>query len=375
VKQQGDYTTLEISIIGLPKSGKTTIFNALTKRSTAAEVRAPSALTYNIGTAKVPEPRLEFLTSIFHPKKVTAAEIRYIDIAGITKGFGRSEGIGGQLLNYLSKADLLLHVVRAFRDEGIPHIDSSIDPKRDMATMNLELIFSDLSIIEKRIQRIQELLKSAKPHERDLVLKEQTLLQKIKVALEGETPIREQKLSAEEVRSLANYQFLTAKPMLVVINIDEDQISQAAAIETELRKNYSGTHPKIIAICGKLEMELAQLEDAEAKEFRNALGLSEPVLDRVIRTSYELLGLISFFTTVSEELKAWTIPKGTTALKAAGKIHSDIERGFIKAEVINFTELQRLGSLAEARRQGLLRLEGKNYIVEDGDIITFMFNV
>lgn len=366
---------MEISIIGLPKSGKTTIFNALTKRSITTEAHTPSALTYSIGIAKVPEPRLEFLATIFHPKKITPAEIRYTDIVGITKGFGRGEGIGGQLLNYLSKADLLLHVIRAFRDEGVPHIESSIDPKRDMTTMNLELIFADLLIIEKRMQRIQELLKSAKPHERDLVLKEQTLLQKIKEALERETPIREQKLNAEEIRSLTNYQFLTAKPMLVVINIDEDQISQASAIETELRKNCPGAYSQIIAICGKLEMELAQLEDTEAKEFRNALGLSEPVLDRIIRTSYELLGLISFFTTVSEELKAWTITKGTTALKAAGKIHSDIERGFIKAEVINFTELQRLGSLAEARRQGLLRLEGKSYIVEDGDIITFMFNV
>jgi len=366
---------LEISIIGLPKSGKTTIFNALTRRSITSEPSTSSKLAPSIGIAKVPELRLEVLGKIFHPKKITFAEIRYTDTAGTTKDFGKKGGIEGQLLNYISKADALLHVVRAFKDERVPHVDGSIDPDRDIATMNLELIFSDLSIIERRLQRIQEILKGAKTQERDLLTKEQVLLHKVKIWLEKEKPIREQELNPDELHSLANYQFLTAKPRLVVMNIDESQIAQCSAIEAELRRRHSDTHFQVLAICGKLEMELGQLSESEAKEFRTAMGLGEPAPDRIVRASYELLGLISFFTTVSDELRAWAIPKGTTALKAAGKIHSDIEKGFIKAEVLSFKDLQRCGSLAEARRQGLLRLEGKNYIVEDGDIITFLFNV
>lgn len=366
---------MEIAIIGLPKSGKTTIFNAITKRSITTEPSTPSKLIPNIGIAKVPEPRLDILQKMFRPKKITPAEIRYIDIAGATKGPEKTGRIEGQLLNYLSKADALLHVVRAFEDERVPHLDGSIDPERDIATINLELIFSDLSIIERRLQRIREILKGAKPQERDLIAREQSLLDKVKGQLEKERPIWQQELTPEEQHSLANYQFLTAKPVLVVLNIGESQLAQCPAIETDLQRHYSEAHFRVLAICGKLEMELSQLSESEAKEFRTAMGLSEPALDRVVRASYELLGLISFFTTVSDELRAWAIPKGTTALKAAGKIHSDIEKGFIKAEVLSFVDLQRCGSLAEARRQGLLRLEGKNYIVEDGDIITFLFNI
>lgn len=366
---------LEIGIIGLPKSGKTTIFNALTGRRTSTEPSPAARLTTSVGMAKVPEPRLEVLEKIFHPKKVTHAEIRYVDIAGITKGLGKTEGIEGQLLNYLSKADALLHVVRAFKDDRVPHVDGTVDPERDITTMNLELIFSDLSIIERRLQRIREILKGARPQERDFIAREQALLHKVKEWLEKEKPIWEQALTTEEMRSLSNFQFLTAKPMLVVVNIDERQLPECSVIETELRRRYPETHFRILAICGKLEMELVQLSENEAREFRTAMGLSEPALDRIVRASFELLGLISFFTTVSDELRAWAIPKGTTALKAAGKIHSDIEKGFIKAEVLSFTDLQRCGSLAEARRQGLVRMEGKNYIVEDGDIITFLFNV
>jgi GTP-binding protein YchF len=366
---------LEISIIGLPKSGKTTIFNALTKGKADTRAYVPTALTPNVGVSKMPEPRLQVLEKIFQPKKITPAEVKYVDIAGIAKSSGKGEGISGQFLNYVSNADALLQVARAFKDENVPHIDGSIDPKRDMATMDLELIFSNLAIIERRLKRLEDSLKGVKPSERDPLLKEQFLLQKIKSQLDKDIPIWQQGLTAEEIRSLANYQFLTAKPMLMVINIGESQLAQASSLETALRSVYSHPQFEIVALCGKLEMELAQLSDAEAEEFRSALGLAEPALDRVIRLSYQLLGLISFFTTVSAELKAWTIPKGTAALKAAGKIHSDIEKGFIRAEVISFRDLERCGNLAIARKQGLLRLEGKNYIVQDGDIITFLFNV
>jgi hypothetical protein len=366
---------LEICIIGLPKSGKTTIFNALTKGKADTKAYATSVVTPNVGVSKVPEPRLQVLARIFHPKKIMPAEVKYADIAGAAKGSGKGEGIGGQFLNYLSNADALLQVVRAFEDENVPHVDSSIDPKRDIATMDLELVFSDLTIIDRRLKRLEDSLKGAKPSERDLLLKEQTILQKIKSELEKDVPIWQQGLTAEEFRSLANYQFLTAKPMLLVINIGENQLTQASSLEAEIRSAYSHSQFEVVALCGKLEMELTQLSNDEAVEFRNALGLTEPAVDRIVRLSYQLLGLISFFTTVSEELKAWTITKGTAALKAAGKIHSDIEKGFIRAEVVGFNDLDRCGSLAEARKHGLLRLEGKNYIVQDGDIITFLFNI
>ena len=244
-----------------------------------------------------------------------------------------------------------------------------------MSTIDLELIFSDLAIIERRLERIEVSIKSAKPSERDLFLKEKTLLQKVKTGLNKDIPTWKQGLTAEEMRSLSNYQFLTAKPILVVINIGEDQLTQASFIEAELRSIYPHRQFEVAALCGKLEMELTELSNGEAEEFRTAMELTEPALDRIIRLSYQLLGLTSFFTTVSAELKAWTITNGTTALKAAGKIHSDIEKGFIRAEVVSFDDLNRCGSLAEARKQGLLRLEGKNYIVQDGDIITFLFNI
>jgi ribosome-binding ATPase len=366
---------LEVCIIGLPKSGKTTLFNALTRGKADTTPYAKAAVAPNFGVSKVPEPRFQALNRIFSPKKIAPAEIKYADIAGITKDFGKGAGVSGQFLNYLSNADALLHVVRAFEDENVPHIDSSINPKRDIATMNLELVFSDLTIIERRLKRLEDSLKGAKPSERDPLLKEQALLQKIRTELEKDIPIWRQSVTGEEIKSLANYQFLTAKPMLIIINVGEKQLAQASSLETEIRSTYSHSQFEVVALCSKLEMELAQLNDDEAAEFRNALDLTEPAVDRIIRLSYQLLGLISFFTTVSEELKAWTIPRGTVALKAAGKIHSDIEKGFIRAEVVSFHDLDRCGSLSEARKHGLLRLEGKNYAVQDGDIITFLFNI
>lgn len=366
---------MEICIIGLPKSGKTTIFNALTKGKADTTTYTKTTMTPNLGVSKIPENRFQTLDRIFHPKKITPAEVKYVDIAGVAKDFGKGEGVSGQFLNYLSNADALLHVVRAFEDENVPHIDSNINPKRDIATMNMELVFSDLIIIERRLKRLEDSLKGAKSSERDLFLKEQTLLQKIKAELEKDVPIWQQSLTGEEIKSLANYQFLTAKPILIVINIGENQLAQASSIEAEIRSVHPHSQFEVVALCGKLEMELSQLSDEEAAEFRNALGLAEPAIDRIIGLSYKLLGLISFFTTVSEELKSWTIPRGTVALKAAGKIHSDIEKGFIRAEVVSFNDLDKCSSLSEARKHGLLRLEGKNYAVQDGDIITFLFNI
>jgi len=362
---------MKVAIIGLPKSGKTTIFNALTRGKAEVAAYSPT-LAPNIGVAKVSDSRLSVLEGIFQPKKTVPAEVSYIDIAGDIKGFGK-EGAGGELLNYLTTADALLQVVRTFEDDKIPHPEGSIEPKRDIASLDLELAISDLAIMERRLEKLETSLKGAKSAERESYLKEQLLLHKIKAELEKDKPIRLQGLAKEELKMLANYQFLTAKPMLAVLNIGEQQIPQAAQLEGEI----SASHPQfaVVALCGKLEMELAQLSDAEAKEFREAMGLSKPAMERVIDLSYSLLGLISFFTTVSSELKAWTIPGGTPAPKAAGKIHSDMERGFIRAEVISYSDLISCGNLAEARKRGLLRTEGKNYIIQDGDVVTFLFNV
>ena len=362
---------MKVAIIGIPESGKTTIFNALTRGKAEVAAYSPT-LAPNTGVAKVPDSRLSVLEGIFQPKKTVPAEVSYTDIAGSLKGFGK-EGPGGEFLNYLTTADALLQVVRAFEDDKVPHPEGSIDPKRDIASLDLELAISDLAIIERRLDKLEISLKGAKAAERESYLKEQLLLQKVKAELEKDIPIRLQGLAKEDLKMLSNYQFLTAKPMLVVLNIGEEQISLTPQLEGEMGSLYPQF--AVVALCGKLEMELAQLSDDEAKEFREAMGLSKPALDRVIDLSYSLLGLVSFFTTVSSELKAWTIPGGTPAPKAAGKVHSDMERGFIRAEVISYSYLESCGSLAEARKRGLLRTEGKNYIIQDGDVVTFLFNV
>jgi hypothetical protein len=363
---------MKVAIVGLPKSGKTTIFNALT-RSKAGVTAYSSSLVPNIGIAKVPDPRLKALEDIFHPQKTVPAEISYVDIAALPRSSAGGGKIEGELLNYLTTADTLLQVVRAFQDANLPHPEGSIDPRRDIANLDLELAFSDLTIIERRLDKLGSALKGAKSVERELYLKEQRLLHKVKSGLEQDIPLRQQDITKEENKLLSPYQFLTAKPMLVIANIGEEQLPQTAAIEGEISTAY----PKfpVIALCGKLEMELGELSEGESKEFRESMGIAKPALDRVIALSYRLLGLISFFTTVSDELKAWTIPGGTEARKAAGKVHSDMERGFIRAEVISYDDLSKCGSLAEGRKRGLLRIEGKDYIIQDGDIATFLFNV
>jgi hypothetical protein len=362
---------MKVAIVGLPKAGKTTIFNALTKNKAEVATYSPS-LTPNIGTAKVPDWRLSKLGEVFRPKKTVPAEVNYVDIAGSLKAFG-GEGMGGEFLNHLTTADALLQVVRAFQNTRLPHPEGSVDPNRDIATLDLELTLSDLAIIERRLDRLEASLKGAKTSERGQYTKEQVLLHKIKAGLDQDTPVRQQDLSEEELKALSNYQFLTAKPMLVALNIGEEQVPQASQLEEELKSAYPQF--AVTALCGKLEMELSQLSDHEAEEFREAMGLTGPALDRVIDLSYHLLGLISFFTTASSELRAWTIPGGTTAPRAAGKVHSDMERGFIRAEVISYDDLESCGNLAEARKKGLLRIEGKSYVVQDGDIVTFLFNI
>jgi GTP-binding protein YchF len=356
--------SIGIGITGLAQSGRTTIFNALTRGQADTKTTTP-----HLGVTKVPEPRLKTLADMLHPKKVVPAEVSYTDIGASVKT------TGSQILNQLATADALLNVVRAFANESVPHVEGSIDVERDIATNNLELAVYDSGIINRRLEKIESSLKGAKPPERQSLLHEQELLTRIKTELEKETPARELSLTGEELKTIAGYQFLTAKPLLIVVNIGEEQIAQAKSLEAELNSRYSRPNSSVITLCGKLEMELAQLDDDAAQSFQAEFGLTESGLDRVIKLSYELLGLISFFTIASGEVKAWSIPRGTPALKAAGKIHSDMERGFIRAEVVSYDDLVKCGSLAEAQNRGLLRREGKSYPVEDGDVVTFLFNV
>jgi len=360
--------SIDIGIVGLAQSGKTTIFNALTKGQADTKSSTP-----HIGKAKVPEPRLKALADMLQPKRLVPAEVSYTDIGATVKGGDR--GMGSQLLGELSNTDALINVVRAFNDDSIPHIEGSLNAERDIAAIDLELALHDAGIISRRLERIEISLKGADPTERQQLLREQQLLAKLKAELEKEVPVRQLGLTADETRAISNFQFLTAKPLLIAVNIGEEQIGEAASLEEELNSRHRGAGRGVITLCGKLEMELTQLDEEAEKECRAEYGISEPGLERVIRLSYQLLDLITFFTTVSDEVKAWSIPKDTTALKAAGKIHSDMERGFIRAEVISYDELMKCGSIAEAHKKGRLRLEGKSYPVQDGDVITFLFNV
>lgn len=366
--------SINIGIIGLGQSGKTTIFNALTggKVETA---RATDVLSPHVGVARVPEPRLTILEGILHPKKVTPVEARYTDIGASVKTLAQDKGLGGQLLNQLSTVDTLICVVRAFKDDSVPHPQGSLDVKRDISTLNMELVFSDLAIMERRLEKLEISLKGAKPGERQGFLQEKEILLHFKTELENDKPLRELPIESNEARYVTNYQFLTAKPLLIIVNTGEEQLSQIASMEAELTAQNRGSKRRVIALCGKLEAELAQLEESAAREFRAGYGIKESGLERTIKASYELSDLITFFTIASNEVRAWSIKKGTTALKAAGKIHTDMEKGFIRAEGIAFEDLVACGSIAEAKKRGLLRLEGKEYVVKDGDIITFLFNV
>ncbi len=367
--------SVDIGIIGLSKSGKTTIFNGLTKGKAAIGGYSSKAQAANIGMAAVPDGRLYLLAKIFNPRKIVHAEVKYIDVGASLKELAVDKGIGGQLLNQLSTVDVLINVVRAFKDDSIPHPEGSLDINRDIEAMNLELSFSDLAILERRLERMEGSLKAAKQAERQVIQREQDTLAKIKSSLEKDIPIREIQLTPDELKSISNYQFLTAKPLLTVVNIGEEQLPQVKSMEAELNARYSKPRCRLIASCGKLEMELSQLGDEAMADFRREFGMQESGLDRTIKVSYELLDLISFLTVGEDEVRAWPIKKGTEAVKAAGKIHTDIERGFIRAEVINYNDLLKCGGLVEAKKQGLLRLEGKTYVVQDGDVINYLFNV
>jgi GTP-binding protein YchF len=364
---------LAIGIFGLPRTGKTSIFNAVTRGHAETATFRTTGAQPNIGIAKVPDVRLQKLAEISKPKRIVPAEVEYIDIPASPDGMAK--GIGGEFLSLLQRCDSLLMVSRAFENASVAHVEDTIEPYRDAESLEMELMFSDLALLERREQRIGTQLRSAKVSERDALTKEQAIIAKIREQLEAEVPVREQELPAEARPLLENFQLLSGKPLMIVFNIDEDAVDRTDAIEVEMAAKINKPNVSTVALSGKLEMELAQMEPEEEAEFRESLGVGEPGLDRMIRVSYDLLGLISFLTTGPDETRAWTIRKGISAVDAAAKIHSDIQRGFIRAEIVGYEDLIRTGSIAEARKQGNFRTEGKTYIMQDGDVVNFLFNV
>ena len=365
---------LSSTITGLPYGGKTTLFNLLTGGHASTGAFAGAEAETNIGVAKVPDERVDKLSALFKPKKTTFAEITYRDL-GLAKS-ATGEGISPKKLGDLRNSDALVHVVRAFADPSVPHAEGSVDALRDVATLDLELLFSDHAIVEKRLESLEKELRSAKGPERESKERELAFLKRAKPALEAETPLRDLDVEPEEQRLIRGYRFLTLMPQLVVANVDEADVAAPDAVLAPLRAaaaKHRGT--AVVAVCAKIESEIAELPADEAAAFRAELGLTEAPLDRVVHATYDLLGLTSFFTAGEDEVRAWTIYKGSTAQQAAGAIHSDLERGFIRAEVIRWDELLEAGSEANARKHGLMRTEGKSYLVQDGDTINVLFNV
>jgi len=372
------------AITGLPYVGKTTLFNLLTGGHAATGAFAGAEGETNVGVAKVPDPRVDKLAALYKPKKTTYAEVTYRDLglaprvatgaAGHATQAG--QGISAQKLGDLRSSDALVHVVRSFRDASVPHVNTTVDPRRDLATLELELLFADHVVVERRLERIEPELRSAKGPEREMKERERAILQKAMAALDAETPLRDVGLDDEEQKAVRGYRFLTLLPQLVVANLDESDVAAPDEVLGPLREAAAKHRAmSVVGVCAKLEAEIAQLDSAEAAAFRADLGLHEPALDRVIHATHELLGLISFFTVGEDEVRAWTIPAGLPAQQAAGAIHSDLERGFIRAEVIGWEDLLKAGSEANAKKQGIMRTEGKTYTVKDGDVTHVLFNV
>ena len=366
-------SNLEVGIVGLPNVGKSTLFNAITKAGAEAANYPFCTIEPNVGVVAVPDERLGVLTKMYNSKKTTPASVRFVDIAGLVKGASKGEGLGNKFLEHIRQVDAIAHVVRCFEDSNITHVADTIDPLRDIETINTELCLADLEIVEKRIAKVEKLLKSGSKEAK----MEVEILRKLKAALDEAKPARGVDLTDDELAMLRDVNLLTLKPTLYVANVSEDEFADFSDNPhvkkvQELAKSEGN---QVVVICAKVESEIAELDDDEAKEFLNDLGLDSSGLDRLIHAAFDLLGLMTFLTSGPDECRAWTIRKGTTAVKAAGKIHSDIERGFIRAEIVNYNDLVKLGSVNAAREKGLVRLEGKDYIMQDGDVTYFRFNV
>lgn len=365
---------MKLGIVGLPNVGKSTLFNSLTKAGAESANYPFCTIDPNIGIVAVPDERLKLLGDMYHSKKVTPATIEFVDIAGLVKGASKGEGLGNQFLSNIREVDAVVHVVRCFEDSNIIHVDGSIDPLRDIETINLELIFSDLEILERKIAKTAKAAKMDKK-----LAKELSLLEKLKNHLEDGKLARSYEAEDEDEATLLNsYNLLTFKPVIFAANVAEDDLADDGASNmgvAKVKEFAAQNGSEVFVICAQIEQEIAELDEEETAMFLEDLGLSESGLQKLIKASYRTLGLMSFLTSGEDETRAWTIKIGTKAPQAAGKIHTDFEKGFIKAEVVNYKDLLEQGSLAAAREKGLVGMEGKEYVVQDGDVILFRFNV
>ncbi|MDE5892254.1 MAG: redox-regulated ATPase YchF [Acetatifactor sp.] len=365
---------MKLGIVGLPNVGKSTLFNSLTKAGAESANYPFCTIDPNVGIVAVPDQRLKLLGDMYQSKKVTPAVIEFVDIAGLVKGASKGEGLGNQFLSNIREVDAIVHVVRCFEDSNVIHVDGSVNPMRDVETINLELIFSDLEILERRYAKVVKAARMDKT-----LAKEEALLVRIKEHLESGKMAKSMEIEDEdELELMRSYNLLTYKPVIYAANVAEDDLADDGASNahvTAVREFAAGENSEVFVICAQIEQEIAELDEEEKAMFLEDLGIAQSGLDKLIAASYRLLGLMSFLTAGEDETRAWTIKIGTKAPQAAGKIHSDFERGFIKAEVVNYKDLLEQGSLAAAREKGLVGMEGKDYVVQDGDVILFRFNV
>lgn len=364
---------MKLGIVGLPNVGKSTLFNAITNAGAQAANFPFCTIEPNVGMVTVPDKRLDALAEMYHPEKYTPAVIEFVDIAGLVKGASKGEGLGNKFLSHIRETDAIIHLVRCFKDGNVVHVDGNVNPLRDIETINLELILSDLEVLERKITKVEKDFKGDKT-----LLGELELLLRVKQTLENGKCARSIEFTDDEKAMLSDVALLTLKPVIYVANIDEEQLSgdfKSTEVYTALLEHAKSEGSELLVICAQIEAELAELSGDDKQAFLDDLGIKESGLDSLIKASYKLLGYISFLTAGPKEVRAWTIVNGTKAPQAAGKIHTDMERGFIRAEVISFDDLMKCGSMTAAKEKGLIRSEGKDYIFRDGDIVVIRFNV